>query len=177
MTSWTAEPPMNIHVKTLLTLVILGMLVFIGVVWGWSAMTEPFPHKAAPKDCYPTALQPGDRVSAPEVTVSVYNASERSGLAARTMSGLEDMGFGVGQVGNAPKAATVRYAQIWTEDRHNPAVRLVLSRLGPRAHIIDHASRGTGVTVLVGPKFAKLVQGKQSVKVAEATTICSPPTT
>jgi hypothetical protein len=110
------------------------------------------------------------------VTVSVYNASDRSGLAARTMSGFEDMGFGVGHVGNAPKGTSILYAQIWTQDRHNPAVQLVASRLGPRAHIIDQEPKGPGVTVLVGPKFTKLVQGKQSTKVSEATTICSPPT-
>jgi len=167
---------MNIHIKTVLTLVILAMLVFIGVAWGWSAMTTPFPHSAAPKDCYPTSLQPGDRVSPPKVTVSVYNASERSGLAARTMSGFEDMGFGTGHVGNAPKGTSIRYAQIWTQNRQDPAVRLVLSRLGPGAHIIDHAPKGPGVTVLVGPKFTKLVQGKQSTKVSQAETICSPPT-
>jgi hypothetical protein len=167
---------MNIHVKTVLTLAVLAVLVLVGVTWGWSAMTTPFPHKAEPKDCYPTSLQPGDRVSPPMVTVSVYNASERSGLATRTMSGFEDMGFGLGHVGNAPKATSVRYAQIWTQDRQNPAVRLVASRLGPHAHIIDHEPKGPGVTVLVGPTFTKLVQGKQSTKVSEATTICSPPT-
>jgi len=167
---------MNIHIKTVLTLAVLAMLVFIGVAWGWSAMTTPLPHQAAPKDCYPTSLQPGDRVSPPEVMVSVYNASERSGLAARTLSGFEDMGFGVGHAGNAPKGTSIRYAQIWTRDRHNPAVRLVASRLGPRAHIMDQRPKGPGVTVLVGPKFTKLVQGKQSAKVSDPTTICSPPT-
>jgi LytR cell envelope-related transcriptional attenuator len=167
---------MNIHVKTLLTLSVLAVLVLLGVVWGWSAMTTPFPHKTAPKICYPTRLQPGDRVSAPKVTVSVYNASERVGLAERTMSGFEDQGFGPGDVGNAPKDSGVLYAQIWTEDRHNPAVQLVASRLGPRAHIITHKPKGPGVTVLVGPAFSKLVQGKQSTKVTETTTICSPPT-
>lgn len=167
---------MNIHIKTVLTLGVLTVLVLVGVVWGWSAMTHPFPHKASTKDCYPTDLQPGDRVSAPKVTVSVYNASERVGLAERTMSAFEDQGFGPGEVGNAPKDASVLYAQIWTEDRHNPAVQLVISRLGPRAHIISHKAKGPGVTVLVGPQFAKLVQGKQSTKVTETTTICSPPT-
>jgi LytR cell envelope-related transcriptional attenuator len=168
---------MNVHVKTLLTLAVLGGLVLIGVTWGWSATTQPFPHKASPKDCYPTEVKTGDRVSAPKVTVSVYNASERVGLAERTMSAFEDQGFGPGSVGNAPKDAAVLYAQVWTEDRHNPAVRLVASRLGPRAHIITHAPKGPGVTVLVGPQFAKLVPGKQSTKVNETTTICSPPTT
>jgi hypothetical protein len=168
---------MNIHVKTVLTLAVLAALVLVGVAWGWSSMTTPFPHKAAPKDCYTTQLQPGDRVSAPKVTVSVYNASDRVGLAGRTMSAFEDQGFASGKVGNAPKDTSVVYAQIWTEDRHNPAVRLVASRLGPRAHVIDHAPKGTGVSVMVGPKFVKLVQGRQSVKVTEPTTICSPPTT
>jgi hypothetical protein len=167
---------MNIHVKTLLTLAVLAVLVLVGVAWGWASLTTPFPHKAATKVCYPTRLQPGDRVSAPKVTVSVYNASERSGLAERTMSAFEDQGFGSGSVGNAPKDATVVYAQIWTDDRHNPAVQLVKSRLGARAHVIEHAAKGPGVTVLVGPAFTKLVAGKQSTKVSEATTICSPPT-
>lgn len=167
---------MNLHVKTLLTLAVLAMLVFIGVAWGWSAMTSPFPHKAAPRDCYPTRLQPGDRVSPPKVLVSVYNASERSGLAERTMSGFEDQGFGPGDVGNAPKGTSVLFAQVWTEDRNDPAVRLVASRLGARAHIIDHKPKGPGVTVMVGPAFTQLVQGKPSTKVTEATTICSPPT-
>jgi hypothetical protein len=167
---------MNIHVKTLLTLAVLAVLVLVGIVWGWSAMTRPFPHTAATKACYPTKVQPGDRVSAPEVTVSVYNASERVGLAESTMSAFEDHGFGTGNVGNAPKGTSVLYAQVWTEDRHNPAVQLVASRLGPRAHIITHQSKGPGVTVLVGPTFTKLVQGKQSTKVTEPATICSPPT-
>jgi hypothetical protein len=166
---------MNIHVKTVLTLAVLAVLVLVGVAWGWSSMTTPFPHKATPKDCYSTHLQAGDRVSPPEVTVSIYNASERVGLAGRTMSAFEDQGFGPGKVGNA-KDTDVVYAQIWTDDRTNPAVQLVASRLGPRAHIIDHAPRGTGVTVLVGPKFAKLVHGRQSVKVTDPATLCSPPT-
>jgi hypothetical protein len=167
---------MNIHIKTVLTLAVLAVLVLVGVTWGWSSLTRPFPHRAAPKDCYPTRFQPGDRVSPPHVTVSVYNASDRVGLAGRTMSAFEDQGFGPGKIGNA-KDADVLFAQIWTEDRKNPAVQLVASRLGPRAHIIEHAPKGTGVSVLVGPKFTELVEGKQSVEVTEPTTICSPPTT
>jgi hypothetical protein len=167
---------MNIHIKTALTLTVLAVLVLIGVVWGWSSITQPFPHQAAAKDCYPAQLQPGDRVSAPKVTVSVYNASERVGLAENTMAEFQDQGFGGGEVGNAPKGTQVLYAQIWTQDRHNPAVQLVISRLGPRAHIVAHQPKGSGVTVMVGRAFGKLVQGKQSTKVKTATTICSPPT-
>ena len=167
---------MNAHVKTLLTLAVLGVLAMIGVTWGWSSLTTPFPHKATPKTCYPTELRPGDRVSAPKVTVSVFNASDRVGLAESTMSAFEDQGFGAGDVGNAPKDAVVHYAQIWAADRHDPAVRLVASRLGPHASIVAKKHGGPGVIVMVGPDFQTLVQGKQSTKVTEPVTLCSPPT-
>jgi hypothetical protein len=163
------------HLKTLLTLGVLVVMLLFGVTWGWSAMTTPFPKKAPAKVCIPTTLQPGDRVSAPKVTVSVYNASSRVGLAESTMSSFEDQGFGPGKVGNAPKGTTVLYAQIWTDDRKNPAVQLVISRLGPRAHILEKSTLGPGVTVVVGTQFDKLVSGKSSVKVKVPATICSPP--
>jgi hypothetical protein len=70
----------------------------------------------------------------------------------------------------------VHSAQIWAEDRRDPAVRLVASRLGPHASIVARKHGGPGVIVMVGPQFQKLVQGKQSTKVTEPITICSPPT-
>lgn len=167
---------MNLHIKTLLTLAVLAGLVLAGVSWGWSSLTQPFPSKAAQQDCYDTQLQPGDRVSPPKVLVSVFNASKRVGLAERTMAAFQAQGFGEGDVGNAPKGADVRYAQIWASDPRNPAVRLVASRLGHHVQIVDKRHGGPGVIVMVGAKFQKLVQGKQSTKVTEPTTICSPPT-
>jgi hypothetical protein len=121
-------------------------------------------------------LQAGDRVAPPKVTITVLNASDRVGLAERTMSDFEDQGFGPGQVGNAPKGVVVHYAQIWTRHRNDPAVRLVSSRLGPHAAIVARKHKGPGVVVVVGPQFEKLVEGKQSTKVTRPTTICSPPT-
>jgi LytR cell envelope-related transcriptional attenuator len=155
---------------------VLTVLVLLGVTWGWASLTQPLPHTPASKVCYPTRLQPGDRVSAPKVTVSVFNASTRVGLAERTMSAFEDQGFGPGNVGNAPKGTVVHYAQIWTSDRRNPAVQLVASRLGPHAGIVNKKHRGPGVVVMVGAQFHDLVQGRQSVKVRKPASICSPPT-
>ena len=167
---------MNIHVKTLLTMAVLLVLVLLGVTWGWASLTKPLPHTPAARTCYPTRLQPGDRVSPPKVTVSVYNASTRVGLAERTLSAFEDQGFGPGSVGNAPRGTVVHYAQIWTSDRRNPAVLLVASRLGPHASIVNKKHRGPGVVVMVGRQFDHLVQGRQSTKVTSPTSICSPPT-
>jgi hypothetical protein len=164
------------HVKALLTLAVLGVLVVVGLTWGWSATTSPFPHSAKPKLCLRTTLQPGDRVSAPKVIVSVFNGSDRVGLAELTMSEFEDQGFGPGKVGNAPKGTVVLFAQVWTKNPDNPAVQLVASRLGPQAHVLAKHLGGPGVIVVVGNGFQKLVAGQSSVKVTARATICSPPT-
>src|SRR3954454_22297637 len=105
---------MNSHVKALLTLGVLAALLVLGVTWGWSAIRSPFPHRAKTQACVRSVVQRGERVAAPEVTVSVFNASDRVGLAERTMSSFEDQGFGTGAVCNAPKGSTVFYAQVWT---------------------------------------------------------------
>jgi hypothetical protein len=166
----------NAHLKTLLTLAVLAVLLLLGVTWGGASLTHPFPHSEATKTCYPTQLKVGDRVAPPDVTVSVFNASQRGGLAEATMSAFQDQGFGSGDVGNAPKKTVVHYAQIWTSDRTNPAVQLVKSRLGPGTAVVRRKHAGAGVVVMVGPLFQKLQSGKQSVKVTAPATICSPPT-
>jgi hypothetical protein len=164
------------HVKTLLTLAVLAVLVLVGLTWGWSSLTSPFPHTASQGPCATTTLQPGDRVSAPKVVVSVFNASDRVGLAERTMSEFEDQGFGPGTVGNAPKGTVVPFAQVWSQNPGDPAVRLVVSRLGKLAHVIQKTHSGPGIIVVVGTRFQKLVPGLSSVKVVQPTTVCSPPT-
>jgi hypothetical protein len=164
------------HVKTLLTLAVLAVLVLVGVTWGWSALTSPFPHSAKHRACLMTTLQPGDHISAPKLIVSVFNGSQRVGLAGSTMAEFQNQGFGAGQVGNAPKGTSVKYAQVWSTNPKDPAVRLVLSRLGPLAHVIRRHHSGPGIIVVVGERFRKLVPGLASIKVTQPTRICSPPT-
>jgi len=167
---------MNIHVKTALTLSTLAVLVLLGVTWGWAAMTTPFPHRTAAPLCSQTTVHSGDRVAPPQVTVSVFNASQRTGLAGATLAGFQAQGFGAGNVGNAPKGTHVAYAQVWTQDPTNPAVRLVKSRLGPKAHVVRKTHHGPGVVVMVGVGFNNVLRGLPSVKVTKTATICTPPT-
>jgi hypothetical protein len=159
-----------------LTLVVLAGLVVLGGLWGWSALTQPFPGKTEPPKCVATVVQPGEKVFPEQVTVSVFNASERDGLAGSTMAEFADAGFAAGSTGNAPSKARVVRAQIWTTTPTNPDVRLVASRLGP-ARIIRRDGPGVGVTVLVGTRYKGLVKGPPSVRAGKDTEICSPPVT
>lgn len=155
----------------------LSVLLVVVAIWGWNAATQPFPGRTEIPKCVPRSLDAGDKVYADQVTVSVFNASGRNGLAERTMQEFTDAGFGEGDTGNAPREAKVRVATIWTRTPGSPAVRLVASRLGPKVKVVRHDPRGVGVTVLVGDGFKDLVKGRRSVKAQQAAEICSPPST
>jgi LytR cell envelope-related transcriptional attenuator len=157
-----------------LTLLVLALVVVLAGLWGWSALTQPFPGKTTPPKCLPTTVQKGEKVFPGQVTVSVYNASERNGLAGSTMSEFTDAGFAEGSTGNAPSKARVVRAQIWTTTPRSPDVRLVARHLGP-SRVIHRDGPGVGVTVLVGPRYQGLVKGPSSVRATKETEICSPP--
>ena len=166
---------MTAHLRTGLTLVVLAVLLLVGALWGWKALSSPFPKAAPAPKCISVQLQKGDHLRASQVTVSVLNGGTRDGLAERTMSTFEDQGFGAGDVGNAPQGTHVPFAQVWTQHPQDPAVRLVASRLGPQAHVVKRKVKGSGVVVVVGDGFKKLVAGESSIKLTQDYALCSPP--
>lgn len=166
---------MRAGVKSAATLVVLGAVLFLGVIWGWSAVMSPFPEKIDLPVCEATPVHKGDKIFPAQVVVSVFNAGDRLGLAGTTMRKFEDGGFQEGDMGNAPKSAKVPIVQIWAAEPRNPAVRLVESRLGPAHKVIKKDGPGAGITVIVGDGFRKLLQGPRFVVAHKNTTICSPP--
>ncbi|MFC6285546.1 LytR C-terminal domain-containing protein [Nocardioides sp. GCM10027113] len=161
--------------KSTMVLAGLGLVLVAAAIWGWTAATEPFPGRTELPACVDRPIAQGEKVFADQVTVSVYNASDRNGLASRTMTLFTDAGFGEGDTGNAPRSADVKMATIWTEDPGNPAVKLVQSRLGKKRTVIEEREGlGVGVTVLVGDGFKDLVKGRRAVKATEDTEVCSP---
>lgn len=164
---------MSQAVRTSLTMLVLGGLLLGAALWGWSAATEPLPAQVDPPICVDTPVSTGDEIDPEEVTVTVYNASDRAGLADRTMQALMAAGFAEGQMGNVK--ARVQTAVIWADSPTNPAVQLVADYLGPGVKIEQRDSPGVGVNVVVGEKFGRVVKGVPSVISEEDTEICSPP--
>ena len=166
---------LDARLRSLLTLGVLTVLLLLGALWGWSAATKPFPGAVDSPTCVDTDISAGSRLFPDQVVVSVLNASGREGLAGRTSQLFTDGGYVAGDTGNAPRGTDVAFAQIWADTAADPAVRLVRSRLGPRAEVVRRDASAPGVTVVVGDGFEELARGKESVKVRRDATVCSPP--
>ena len=161
--------------RTAITIAVLCVVLAVAALWGWSAATEPFPGKVDTPVCVEQTVKAGTKVFPQDVTVSVYNASTRDGLAGRTMAMFTTAGFREGSSGNVGAKPPVTTAQIWTTDPSSPAVALVASRLGKGVKVVRRDGPGFGVAVVVGERFTKLVDGRRSVRAAKDAQICSPP--
>lgn len=167
---------MGARLRSLVTLGVLGLLLVVGAVWGWGALTEPLPERTDPPICVEHTFAEGDRVTPGDVTVSVWNASNRNGLAGLTMELLVDAGFGKGQEGNAPRQAEVGRAAIWTPlPAEHPAVRLVASHLGSGVDIVRRDPDAAGILVVVGDNFRDLSKGMRRVVAGSNAEVCGPP--
>jgi hypothetical protein len=160
--------------RTTVTLLSLCAVLVVAVAWGWHAAMKPLPAKVDVPICVATTVRAGEDVYPQQVTVSVYNAGRRAGLAGRTMQLLVDQGFHKGNLGNAP-SAKVSYAQVWTTDTDSPAAQLVADHLGD-VDIKHRDGMGAGITIVVGDDFRRLkAKGAKFVTAEDDTEICSPP--
>ena len=160
--------------KSAVTLAVLALLLILGVTWGFSQVSEPFPGKVDPPICVDTSFPAGERIYPQDVTVSVLNASKREGLAGRTMAEFTTDGFDEGQTLNAPDKTRVTRVEVWTTDGDNPAVLLVRSRLG-QAEVIEKPDPGAaGIVVVVGDDFEETFEGRPSIAADEDIVVCGP---
>ena len=165
---------MTAGLRSAATLVGLALMLLAGTAWGWAQLSKPFPGKAEPPTCVDASYSDGDKIYPQNVTVSVLNASDREGLAGRTMQLLVEDGFGEGDAANAPKGTDVALAEIWSADPTNPAVKLIRSRFG-QIEVQDREYEAAGIVVVVGDQFQELREGRDSVRVREDIVVCGPP--
>ncbi len=169
------SPQWAVRLRTVATLSVLLLVVFIAVRVGIDRVAKPFPQAEELPICTPTPLGAGDTVEPGDVTVSVINAGGANGLAGRTLSDLSDEGFGRGQLADAPEGTErVVTSQIWTTEGPSAAVRLVRSYLKGKVTIVDRESTTVGVTVVVGEKFRDVKDGKAKFRARDDETTCVP---
>ncbi len=164
--------------RSLATLSVLGVLMLVGVTWGWSAATSPLPDYEDPPICENATVAAGDKVYPDQVTVSVINAGGRDGLAGRTMEQLVAKGFFEGETANGSATAKVNGAEIWTDDPDSAAVRLVatyLAKNGRGVVVKEQEPDRLGINVVVGAQFEAVVTGRKAIAAKTDATVCSPP--
>jgi LytR cell envelope-related transcriptional attenuator len=158
-----------------ITLVVLLLVLVVAALVGWRALTAPLPadEPATTASCA-EQLRRGDVVRGSDVTVSVFNAGTRSGLASQTQQQLSGRGFLAGEVGNAPGAlADVRGALVLAPSADDPAARLVARQLGRDVEVrATDDDLGPGVDVVVGDSFKKLVKAPQKLRARAAGSGC-----
>jgi hypothetical protein len=164
------------RLRTAITLAALAALMLVGVAWGWGQVRKPFPGKVDAAICVDTSYRAGDELFIQDVTVNVFNASGREGLAAQTLAQLEEAGFAPGQSTNAPKGTSISApAEIWVKDVDDPAAKLLRKRLG-KVPVVEHPENNTaGITVVVGDQFTEVGDGPDSVVLKDDAVVCSPP--
>jgi hypothetical protein len=168
------------HLTTAVTLLVLLGILALGAVVGVKQLFQPVPDSgaAAPSaspSCTTTVLKKGQRLRSRQVVVSVFNAGTRAGLAEKTLSKLAKRGFQEGDVGNAPRAARLRFVQVWTTKKDDPAAKLVARQFGTKTRIkVTKRDLGEGIDVLVGNGFSGLAKAPRSIQVRAPQQICLP---
>ena len=144
------------------TLASLVVVVCVMAVWGFRAATAPIDDDNGSRASDGPTCAPEDQavtkyVRRGDVTVSVYNAGEKSGRAQETMTLLEQAGFKPGEVANAPEGIEVDKAAVYSTDDDDPAAELVARALGKKTQVVHSDEElGPGVDVVIGDRFKRL---------------------
>jgi len=141
--------------RALITLGIVALMLFFAFWYAYSYYQNSNSSRAAASpSCTATATATAKTPS--QVTVNIYNATDRSGLAAKTASEVRKRGFKVSTVSNDPLqkdvtvAAEVRYGTTGTA-----SAKLVMALVkGSKA--IKDSRTDSSVDLVLGAKFTAL---------------------
>ena len=170
------------HLTTAVTMAVLCVILVIGAVVGFNTLFAPLPgaedepSAAETPTCDPSKVKKGERLRSSQVTVNVYNAGDRAGLAGAVSDSFRGRGFLTGQIGNAPKGSKVARAQVWVAEGEEGAGRLVARQIGPRVPVVTaEEDIADGIDVLVGNRFRGLARNapRSIVVKSDQTDSCS----
>lgn len=169
---------MDRHKTSAVTLGVLSLICVFMLLFGVTQTTKDFPKSSFGDPdpvCVDRVIEAGAKVRSGDVTVSVFNAGKRSGLAGKTLEQLIVRGFGAGDSGNAGKTG-VKRVEIRAA-RDDTAARLVAAQFGSGTKIVtDKELLGVGIVVVVGDEFQALAKkSPRKMKADEDTTVCAPP--
>jgi hypothetical protein len=157
-----------------IVLVAIGMVILFGAGYGLSRIIQgsgssdagstsaPTDGSATsagpePEPCVTVTVTPGAGLPSPaQVTSNVYNATDRTGLAASTAEELQVRGFLIGVIDNDPLAKTITGV---AEIRHGPsgeqAARLMAFYI-PGAELVDDGRKDATIDTALGAAYTSV---------------------
>ncbi|AVV41503.1 LytR C-terminal domain-containing protein [Streptomyces sp. ID05-04B] len=115
---------------------------------------------------------PGAVPKPAQITVNVFNATTRSGLAKTTADELKRRGFKIGEVGNAAKQydkkVTGTGMLLGPASSLNTSLPVLATQLGTAERRTDAARKGTAVDLIIGNGFKALTGRAEATKALAA---------
>ena len=153
--------------RALITLGVVALMLFFAFWYAYSYYQGSDKAKAAPS---PTCTATSTAKTPGQVTVNVYNATDRTGLAAKTAADVRKRGFKISTVSNDPLQKDVAVA---AEVRYGPtgrdSAKLVLT-LVKGAKAVKDSRTDSSVDLVLGAKFTALTAPPKKATSAAATT-------
>lgn len=164
------------NVRGPVTLLFL-VAVLAGAAWfGWRTVLSSATPAAGPACATPS---PGttQQAAAKDITVNVFNAGNREGMATRTARDLERRGFTIGTVGNEPtesRASKAKIVAIRGRDKTAPEVALLAAQVRAKKPLIIADDReDPTVDLVIGNQFTGLAKkAPDTVDVESTAPIC-----
>ncbi len=159
-----------------LTLLGSAVVFVIGSIAGFQMLLAKPPEPPAAPTCEPRTIAAGDKLTSNLVTVNVFNASKKSGLANRVNINLQRNGFLGGEIGNSNSGAKPAPVTILTNDAKDPRVKLVAAQFMNKVrYSVPDIAVKEGVVIVIGDGFTKLKsKPERSIVASTAVTTCVP---
>jgi len=155
--------------RALITLGVVALMLFFAFWYAYSYYQDSNRAKASPA---PTCTATSTVKTPAQVTVNVYNATERSGLAAKTAADVRKRGFKIATVSNDPLQRDVTVA---AEVRYGPtgasSSKLVLA-LVKGAKAVKDSRTDSSVDLVLGAKFTALTAPPKKPAASTTTPTC-----
>ena len=156
--------------RALITLGVVALMLFFAFWYAYSYYQDSNKPKASTPA--PSCTATSTARTPAQVTVNVYNATERTGLAAKTAADVRKRGFKISTVSNDPLqkkvsgAAEVRYGPTGRE-----SAKLVLTLVkGSKA--VKDSRTDSSVDLVLGAKFTALTAPKKASSAGATTPAC-----
>ncbi|MDR7085280.1 hypothetical protein J2X11_000119 [Aeromicrobium panaciterrae] len=159
-----------------LTLVGSAVVFVVGLIAGFQMLLAKPPEPTVAATCEARTVKAGDKLTSNLITVNVFNASKKSGLANRVNINLQRNGFLGGEIGNSNSGAKPAPVTILTNDPNDPRVELVAAQFMNNVdYSVPDIAVKEGVVIVIGDGFTKL-KGKpvRSIVASTDVTTCVP---